>query len=344
MSRKLQIKTQIDEISLHQWDRFVLNNSDGSIYQMSDMYSFFENAKNFYPHIFVVYDNEEIVGVLLAVVIREFGGMLGYFSSRTVIYGGPILKDGDNKREVLKLLLDKLIDKLQKKSVFVQFRNFKAWESYKDVFEDAGFEFFDRLNFLVDLESREKTWRGISESKRRQIRKALRSGAKIIEPQSIDQMKAFYDILFKLYRYKVKKPLPKWSFFESFYTMSKENKLGIIRLVEYEDKIIGGIVSPVFAGQTIYEWYICGLDYEYKHLHPSTLATWAAIDYAIENGIKTFDFMGVGVPDRDYGVREFKAKFGGELTNYGRFGRINNRFIYSITEIGFNFLALLKKI
>ena len=32
------------------------------------------------------------------------------------------------------------------------------------------------------------------------------------------------------------------------------------------------------------------------------------------------------------------------MVNYGRFGRINNKFFYAITEIGFNILALMRKI
>ena len=54
--------------------------------------------------------------------------------------------------------------------------------------------------------------------------------------------------------------------------------------------------------------------------------------------------MGVGTPDKDYGVREFKAKFGGEMVNYGRFGRINNEFLYAITEVGYNILSMMKRI
>jgi len=103
-------------------------------------------------------------------------------------------------------------------------------------------------------------------------------------------------------------------------------------------------LSPVLPGKVIYEWYICGLDAEFKNVYPSILATWAAIDYANKNNIQMFDFMGVGVPGKDYGVREFKSKFGGEMVNFGRFGRVNNKFLYGITEMGFNLLALLKKI
>ena len=118
----------------------------------------------------------------------------------------------------------------------------------------------------------------------------------------------------------------------------------MILLVKYEDRIIGGILSPVFTDKVIYEWYVCGLDQEFRHVYPSVLATWAAMDYALQNNIARFDFMGVGVPDRDYGVRDFKSKFGGELVNYGRFGRVNNKLLYAITEIGFNILALLRRI
>ena len=108
--------------------------------------------------------------------------------------------------------------------------------------------------------------------------------------------------------------------------------------------IIGGILSPITPGKTIYEWYVCGLDQLYKDLYPSVLATWAALEYAATHGIPKFDFMGVGLPDRDYGVRDFKARFGGELVNFGRFARINNKAIYTIAELGYNALAWMKKV
>ena len=74
------------------------------------------------------------------------------------------------------------------------------------------------------------------------------------------------------------------------------------------------------------------------------LATWAAMEYAIENKIESFDFMGVGRPDVPYGVRDFKERFGGKQVNYGRLTRINNKFLYNTAELGYNILALLKRI
>jgi hypothetical protein len=213
-----------------------------------------------------------------------------------------------------------------------------------DVFRAAGFQYRERLNLIVDTASRETVLQNISESRWRQVRKSLRLGACSIEPESLDQVREFYDILHDLYKFKVKKPLPAWDFFKEFYLLSREGKVGIIRLVKFEDKIIGGILAPVTPGKTIYEWYVCGLDHEYKDVHPSVLATWAAIDHAVRNNIPNFDFMGVGIPEREYGVREFKSRFGGEMVNYGRFARVNNKLLYVTAEAGYNLLAMLKKI
>ena len=342
---KYRLEKDIKKIAFDRWKEFNERQREGSVYQSPEMYELFVKTKKFDPVVSAVYQGDRIAGILLAVTICEYNGLLKYLSSRTVIYGGPVIhEEVEDKSEVLRLLLDALVQMVKHKSVFIQFRNFMDWTDYFPVFEEYGFKWMDRLNFVVDTRDREQTWKRISSSKRRQIRQALKSGAEIIEPEKPDQIRAFYDILYDLYKHKVKKPLPDWSFFENFYKMSQEGKLGMIRLIKYGDKIIGGILSPVFNDRTVFEWYICGLDSEYKKQYPSVLATWAAMEYAIENKIATFDFMGVGVPDRDYGVRDFKAKFGGEMTNYGRFGRVNNKFIYLITEIGFNFLALLKKI
>ena len=93
-------------------------------------------------------------------------------------------------------------------------------------------------------------------------------------------------------------------------------------------------MCPILEGKTVYEFYICGLDDEYKEQYPSAMATWAAIEYAYQNNIIVLDFMGAGKPDEQYGVREFKARFGGELVEYGRFIKINNHFLYKLGKFG----------
>jgi len=343
---KYTVTTNINEIDAHEWGSFVDNHPSGTVFQSPEQYELLTEVKKITPVLVAVYNEEKkICGILLGMIIKEVHGMLGFLSTRTVVFGGPIIDPSiGNPGYVLDMLLKKLNKEVKNKCVFIQFRNLTAWDNYKDIFRENGYLFFHRLNFLVNTTSEQLVRQKISKSKLRQIRKGLDAGARIIEPENIEQVREFYNILRWHYKHKVNKPLYDWSFFESYYHMSKKGKIGIMRLIQYQNKIIGGIFSPVFRDKVIYELFICGLDQEYKEAYPSILATWAPIEYAFKNNIKSFDFMGVGVPDREYGVREFKAKFGGDLVDYGRFGRINNRFIYLLSEIGYNILALMKKI
>ena len=137
---------------------------------------------------------------------------------------------------------------------------------------------------------------------------------------------------------KSKNLFPAFHFFEKFY---QSKNVGKIFIIKNENKIIGGAVCPIYKDR-IYELYVCGLDREIKNVYPSALATWAPIEYAAKNGLKYFDFMGAGSPDADYGVREFKSQFGGDLYDYGRYIRINNRILYEIGKFGLKFYSSAK--
>jgi len=52
--------------------------------------------------------------------------------------------------------------------------------------------------------------------------------------------------------------------------------------------------------------------------------------------------MGAGKPDEGYGVRDFKAKFGGELVEHGRFIHINQPVLYTIGKQAVKFLKRKK--
>jgi hypothetical protein len=345
------------------WSSFVNTHPHGTVFQSPGMYGFCRSVRKFDPLVLAAKDGEgRLCGILLGIFIWEKEGIGRRLSSRLVVYGGPLLAGtNEQKREALDMLLGELSRSTRGKALFTQFRNYFSWEGCLDVFEKHGFGFLERLNYIIRIPDTgcrmpDTGCRipGMSASRRRQIRKGLGSGAVIIEPENLEQVREFYDILYRLYRYKVRKPLADWSFFENFYKRTLPNTetlqhcntepIGIIRLVQYRAKIIGGILAPVFRDQCIYEWYVCGLDREYREQHPSVLATWAALQYAMEHNIRYFDFMGVGKPGVPYGVRDFKARFGGEEVNYGRLTRINNKFLYHIAELGFNVLALFKKI
>ena len=322
-----KIATEIDRIK---WSEFVYNHPNGNIFQPPDMYEVYQNTKNYEPvFLSVVNNKDEILGTLLAVIQKEYSGVLGKFTARSIIHGGPLIKDDDP--DALDFLLKEYDQIIKKKAIYSQFRNFRDWGDKKEIFQKHNCEYLKHLNFIVDCRNLDHIKKAVSKSKLRQINKSKKKGAKIIEPLSIEQVSQFYDLLKHLYKEKVKKPLPDWSLFEKFYY---RKDVGRYFFIEYKSKIIGGIMCPIFDKKVIYEWFVCGLDGKYKGIYPSVLATWAAIDYANLNNIDIFDFMGAGKPDQDYGVRNFKSKFGGQLVNYGRFEKVHKKLLMKIGKLG----------
>jgi len=331
------------DINQDTWIRFVQNHPHGNIFQTPQLYQFYASCKNYEPVVIAVINEFSMIcGIILAAIQRESTNFTGYFTSRTIIWGGPLVtaENPENKQVVIDLLLNALVNKVKTKSIYIQFRNLFDLDTYKDTFKQNGFQYFVHLNIQVDTSDNDTIKKNMSSSKLRQIKKSLASGAEIIEPAEVEQIGMFYKILKDLYKQKVRRPLPDYSFFEHFYYMSIDKNLGKYFLIKYRQEIVGGIMCPITTGKVIYEWYVAGLDGKYEGVYPSVLATWAAIEYATKNGLQYFDFMGAGTPDTDYGVREFKSRFGGKEVNFGRFERIIHRLLYKFGKLG---ISIMKK-
>jgi lipid II:glycine glycyltransferase (peptidoglycan interpeptide bridge formation enzyme) len=339
MQIKLATEKDLIEINL-----FHQKQSTFSVYQSVQMFRFYEKVKFYKPFLFYAQLNNHIESTLLAVQIKESSGLIGFFSSRILVFGGPILSDKSEKLLLLDEILSHLVQKLKNKSIFIQFRNFFEWcDKEKMIFAKHGFHFRERQNILLDLSNKELVLKNMSESKRRQIRLANKHGIQLRAPKNILEVRVFHNILKNLYKTQIRKPLPGFSFFSEFYKKTKEG-LGIIRLVVINNEIIGGVLAPITAGDTIYYWYVAGLDQEFKECYPSVMAVWSLVLYGLEHNISKLDFMGIGKPNQNYGVREFKLRFSKNILDFGRFGRRNNKLLYPLAEFGFNVLRSFKQV
>jgi serine/alanine adding enzyme len=314
-----------EDIPRPEWARFVSGHPQGNAFQTPAMYDFWRAVDNHQPLAIACLDAAgQMGGLLLAVTQSQGRGWTRRFTARTIIWGGPLIRsDAAAER-----LLAELRRRVGRKSIYIEFRNLFDTAPLAAAFRNGGFVYREHLNFVVDTTDRSGTEKRVSKSRLRQIRKGLAAGAEIVVADSLDQVRQFYQILSDLYRRKVRRPLPGWSFFENFFLLCRSGGPGVCLLVRYQGRIVGGILCPILAGRAIYEWYVCGLDEAAPDIHPSVLATWAAIDYALKQGIPAFDFLGAGPPERDYGVRDFKARFGGRLVSWGRHFRANDRFLY----------------
>lgn len=318
--------------------QFVYDHPNGNFFQSDEAFLLFENASFYEPFLLIANESNEIIGSLLFVIIKEGNGLTGFFTKRCVVWGGPLVYN--EKDNINNLLLSAFVNFTKKKAIYTEFRNLFDLNHIKYLFNKYDLNYKEHLNFIVSIPSLNEGKARISKSKKRQINKSINAGAVIAEATSIEQVEDFYQILKELYVTKIKKPLADFEFFRLFFLQKNAGKY---LLVKYNNRIIGGIMCPIY-NKTIYEWYICGLDGEFEDIYPSVLATWAPIEYAANNGLKYFDFMGAGKPDEDYGVREFKSKFGGESVEYGRYERVNNKLLYFIGKMGLGFYKRINRI
>ena len=345
---KIRVLTY-DEIDRAEWSALVRESETGTWFQSPEAYEFFASMPELFKPFVVAVKSEELRAVCVGYVTVEKSSLKQFVTRRAIINGGPVIANDATEADVIALL--EAVKTKNNKNIFFRYapiyietRNFNDYSRWKGAFEKAGFAYKKHLNFHIDCTNREAMWKRLSETRKRQIRKqptqTLPEG-KAYTDVTEAEIREWYAILKQLYRTKVKTPLWPVEFFLEAY------RQGIARylLVKHEGRVIGGIMLVCkglpMTGEGIrdekscvYEWFICGMDAEYKEQYPSVMATWAAMDYAEKHGIARFDVMGAGEPDVPYGVRDFKAEFGGKLVEHGRFLCVCKPWLYQLGTIG----------
>lgn len=325
-------------IDKSKWDELLAVSNYGSVFQTDSFLGFIAGCAGNEPFIFIE-EREGKYELLLAGTIQyESNKLTNKVSRRAIVNGGLVSRRKNPEHETLLLFLRYVVSQLKNRAVYLEIRNLSDYSDLIPVFRGAGFTYVPHLNFHVDTQDLQASFKKLSQSRRRQVKKSLDAGARIIVAENSDDVKQFYRILERTYKNRVRRPLPDENFFIRFL----ESGPGLFLLISYESKIIAGIMCPVYKNKVIYEWYIAGDDSHYRDIYPSVLATWAAIEYASRNGIDTFDFMGAGNPGENYGVREFKAKFGGRQVEYGRFLSVFNKPVYVAGKAYIRFKGLFR--
>ena len=333
-----------DSFDGQQWDEFVRNHPRGNIFQTSDMAEVYRQTKNYDPISLAAVDSDsgKILAVLQAVVIREIGGLLGSFSARSVIQGGPLFVEGKDGLEAVAELMEHYDDIVRKKVVYTQIRNMWNTQDVKTILQKAGYTHVEHLNYLIDLSKDEKDlWSNLYKSRRNGITKSYRLGSSLEEFVDINSIETIYKQLQKTYSH-AKIPLADITLFKSIVFKLVPKNMAKIWVAKYDDKVIGTIVTLTYK-DTIYDWY-AGSSREYLKLCPNDILPWNVIEWGSKNQFNIFDFGGAGKPTESYGVREFKKQFGGNLVNFGRYEKIHSKFKAKLANGGYKLYKIISRI
>jgi len=327
-------------VRLNTWSEFVENHPNGNIFQTPEMYEIYLNTKNYEPVLITVFDDsDKLLGLLLAVIQKEYSGVLGKVTSRAIIIGGPLVEDND--ADILRYILKAFNERIKGSVVFSQFRNLWDWNELKSIFNEFSFEYEAHLDILVDIEPNEdELWKKIASKARNKIRKSIKANItfEVIIPDESLVDKA-YEIFQEIYK-NAKIPLADKSLFmNSFKVLSKKNMIKYFCAIK-DNEVIGIRIGLLYKN-LIYDWYAGSL-HEYYKYNPNDFLPYNTLVWGHENGFKTFDFGGAGKPNVPYGVRDHKMKFGGELVEFGRFEKVHKPKLMKVAKAGLELYKLIK--
>lgn len=335
-SQKYKILNSVNEIDVNQWDDLAKQSDVATWFQTNIAYKFYASLPRIMiPFVCALQVERDLKGVVVGYITKESNAIKQLLTRRAIIVGGPLLANDITNYEV-ELLMTATKKSLKGKTIYIETRNFNDYSACRDGFIASEFEYVPHLNFHVNTTSKEIIEDNLSKSRKRDIRVSFRDGVTVINKPSIEQVRSYYTILADLYQTKVKLPLFPLEFFERLYELESSRFL----LVEYNGEIFGGTVCVCQQDKTMFEWFVCGKDGLVKNIFPSEVATYAGLLCSVDDNCAKFDMMGAGSPNVKYGVRDFKAKFGGQLVEYGRYLCVLNKLSYSLGKLG---VKLLKK-
>lgn len=328
-----------NEINYNEWSDFVFNHPYGNAFQTPEMYEAYKMTPLYEPIFIAVKNNQKILGILLAVVQKEYSLPFGFISSRSIVWGGPLIID--NNLKILDLILKEYDKIVSKKAIYSQFRNF--WEqdnNIKSIFKKYDLYYQEHLNIIIDLNKNEnELWNNIDSKGRNKIRKAIQENVTCTIKNDYDVLIKSYRILKETYK-KAKLPLPKFSLFKNLlkYNNHKFNLFNFVAL--WNNNIIGCRIILGFKN-ILYDFY-AGSYVSYLSKHPNDILPWEIFKWGKANGYTIFDFGGAGKPGVPYGVRDYKNKFGGKMVEYGRYEKIHHPLLMKIATTGFKIWQKIK--
>lgn len=319
-----------------QWREFIDRHPDSNIFHTPEMYQVFQRTKGYQPELWAVVESDGAVQCLFIPTLNTvLNGLFRYVSTRAVAYGGILYHHGSESDGALSLLLSSY-NKEKKNVLFTELRNQADISDIQSPLSAYGFTYEDHLNFIFDLDnSADQLWDNIRSNAKRNIKKAQRSQVIIHEVDDFEGLSSAYQILKDVYS-RIEVPLPDISMFEAGFEILRPKGMLKILSAELDGTPIGTLTLLMYKG-TITYWYT-GILREYAEFRAADMLVWHSLKFGSQGEYHSFDFGGGGKPDESYGVRDFKAKYGGEMVNYGRNIKIHAPLRYQLSLIGYRLI------
>lgn len=325
----------VQELSENLWKDFVDQNPLGSIFHTPEMFRVFAQTKGHQSSLWATVDNSgHPLALLLPVQVTLMNGLLHQLTTRAIAYSSVLCAPGPEGQKALTLLLQTYKRKIKGRALFTELRNLFDLSELQPLLAEQGFAFEGHLNYLIDLNRpAEDVLQSIGQRTRKKIRKGLRDGfVQMSEVTNQAELDHWYEVLQKTYS-NAQVPLADYSLFAAAFKELYPKGMAKFLLAKVEGVTAACSVELPYK-DAIYGWY-GGSDREYSDYLPNEMLIWHILEWGANNGYRVYDFGGAGKPDEEYGVRDFKAKFGGELVNFGRNTCVHSPTLLKLSKQGY---------
>lgn len=328
----MQVVRYLDE---QIWRSFVDEHPQGNIFHTPEMFRVFARTEGHKPVLWAAVSRDgRPLALLLPVEVTLMGGLFHQFTTRAIAYGSILCTPDAEGKEALIFLLETYKDEAQGAFLFTELRNLSDLGDLQPILNAHDFFYEDHLNFLIDLARPvEDILQNIGKRTRKKIRKGLKDQTvKMGEVSNRTELTTWYDTLQKTYN-NSQVPLADRSMFEAAFDELYPKGMARFLVAQVNGAIAACSIELPYK-QTIYGWY-GGSDREFSKFLPNEMLIWHILEWGAKHNYRVYDFGGAGKPDEEYGVRDFKAKFGGELVNFGRNTCVHSPTLLKISKQGY---------
>lgn len=317
------------------WRDFVDGQPQGNIFHTPEMLEVFDHAHGHRSKLYAAVDDDHQVRALLPLVqVTIIDGPLRRLTTRAIAYGGLLCLPDACGMQALQSLLSSYSQRYGREVLFTELRNLSDVSLLDPVLSECGFAYEEHLDYLINLEGvPEEVLQRIGSRTRQHIRRAVRKGNITVE-QIADrsQIATWYQLVQKTYQ-SAQIPLAHRTLFEAAFDILHPRGMIIFWLARIGSSYVAASAELLYK-DIIYGWY-GAVDRAYASESPGELLTWRILEWGALHGYKIYDFGGAGKPGEEYGVKDFKAKFGGQLVCFGRNRKVHFPALLHCSEWGY---------
>lgn len=335
----IEIVTKYELIDKQSWSNFVRNHAQGNVFQTPEMYEVYQCAEKIRPYVVAAISNGEVIGVLVGQWTANGGKLGAWITSRSIVMGGPLVKD--NNTEVVDLLINAYMSVLPIKTIYTEIRPvYDSVQLFMHLSQSKWIR-IGHYNIILPLNKEIDTlYNQMHKERKRNVQTAIKNGLTF---EQVTSKKKIQDVIALIKQTYVRKhvPIAYLDMFENVLTILGEYA-HFFACYTPDGKMIAGQLRLCY-NEMVYAWF-AGSDENYFKLRPNDFLMWNVIVWANANGYQLFDFGGGGEPGVEYGVRDYKMKYGCEIYDYGRMLYTHRPITYYLAQWAYKmYHKLLKK-